>query len=76
MKRFSLLVLLLASLLAFHAARPEASASWGCGAGPPQCTYGGTAARGSLETASRHPRHTSRDPRCAGKSRDECARPG
>ena len=61
MKRFGLLVLLLASLLAYHAARPEASASWGCGAGPPQCTYGGS--------------NSQCDPYC-GAGLGVCQRPG
>jgi hypothetical protein len=42
MKRFALLGLLMLSLFAFHAATPEASSSWGCGAAPPQCTFGGS----------------------------------
>jgi hypothetical protein len=42
MRRFVLLCLLSASLLAFQAALPEASSSWGCGAGPPQCVFGGS----------------------------------
>jgi hypothetical protein len=41
MKRLALLCLLSVSLLAFHAALPEASSSWGCGPLPPQCTFGG-----------------------------------
>lgn len=41
MKRLWTLTLLAATLLAFHAALPEARSSWGCGAGPPQCTLGG-----------------------------------
>jgi len=42
MRRLALLGLLSASLLAFQAALPEASSSWGCGPLPPQCVYGGS----------------------------------
>jgi hypothetical protein len=42
MKRLIRLCLVAASLLAFHSALPEASSSWGCGAGPPQCVFGGS----------------------------------
>lgn len=42
MRRFKILCLLVVLLLAVHLATPEVtSASWGCGAAPPQCTFGG-----------------------------------
>lgn len=41
MRRFALLTLLLAALLGMQAVAPRAANAWGCGAGPPQCTYGG-----------------------------------
>jgi hypothetical protein len=41
MKRFGVLCMLVLSLLAFQAATPEASGSWGCGNQAPQCTFGG-----------------------------------
>ncbi|HKI02230.1 MAG TPA: hypothetical protein VKK31_09630 [Thermoanaerobaculia bacterium] len=64
MKRFMVLCLLAASLLAFHAALPEASSSWGCGAGPPQCTYGASNANAQCDAL------------CGGVGYGVCARPG
>ena len=41
MKRFKIFCLLIVALLGVCAATSDVSASWGCGAGPPQCVYGG-----------------------------------
>jgi len=62
MKRLALLGLLAGSLLAFQAALPEASSSWGCGAGPPQCKFGGA--------------NSQCDALCGGVGYGVCVRPG
>lgn len=42
MKRLTTLCLLVIALFAIQLATPgDARASWGCGAGPPQCVFGG-----------------------------------
>lgn len=62
MKRFAVLCMLALSLLAFHAAIPEASSSWGCGNQAPQCTYGGP--------------NSQCDNLCGGAGWGVCVRPG
>jgi hypothetical protein len=62
MKRLTTLCLLLLALLGIQLATPgDARASWGCGAGPPQCVYGG-------------PRSQC-DSRC-GVNLGQCVKPG
>lgn len=62
MKRFGVLCMLVLSLLAFQAATPEASGSWGCGNQAPQCVFGGP--------------NSQCDGICGGAGLGVCVRPG